>query len=81
VIGIVSQWLARQLCQHCKEPFEADLNSPVIRHLGITAEDLREHKVYEGKGCEVRRQTGYRGRTGLFEMLTMNGETASLIGN
>lgn len=81
VIGIVSQRLARQVCRHCKEPVEADLNSPVMKYLGITTEDLKEHKVYEGKGCDVCRQTGYRGRTGLFEILTMNGEIASLIVN
>lgn len=79
VIGIVSQRLARRVCQHCKEEVEADLNSPVMKYLGVAAEDLQEHKVYQGKGCDVCRQTGYQGRTGLYEILTMSSEVSSLI--
>ncbi len=79
LIGVVSQRLARKVCQNCKEEVAVDLYSPVVKYLGITADEIKQHKLYRGKGCEVCRQTGYRGRIGLYEILTMNGELSSLI--
>jgi len=79
--GAVSQRLARKVCRECGEDIEADLDSPTIKFLGITARDLKEHKLRKGKGCDTCRKTGYRGRVGLYEILTIDDELRALIAN
>ncbi len=79
VVGIIAQRLVRKVCQSCKEPVEADPENPVMKALEITAEDLASHTLYRGKGCEVCRNTGYKGRTGVYEVLKMDKELGSLL--
>jgi len=79
MIGAVNQRLARKVCANCKEEAELDLTGPVARFLGITAEDLADHKIYRGNGCEVCRGTGYKGRTGVYEILRVTKDLASMI--
>jgi type II secretory ATPase GspE/PulE/Tfp pilus assembly ATPase PilB-like protein len=81
LLGAVSQRLARKVCQECGEGIEADTNDPAIRFLGITAWDLKEHTIRRGKGCDRCRRTGYKGRTGLYEILTLTSELRALIVN
>jgi type IV pilus assembly protein PilB len=78
VIGVMAQRLARRLCPDCKEPYvvkEIDL-----RKYGMTITDPdREITIQRKVGCENCRQTGYRGRTGIYEMMVMNAEIAELV--
>ncbi len=79
VIASISQRLARQICPHCKEPYEP--RRDMLLGLGIDP-DAPEHAdtvLYHGTGCDACRGTGYRGRIGLFELMEMNEEIAELI--
>jgi len=64
VSGIIAQRLLRTICQECK--FERVLTREEMAFLEM--ED-KEYTVWEGKGCDECRGTGYKGRTGIFEVL------------
>jgi general secretion pathway protein E len=64
VSGIIAQRLLRTICQECK--FERLLTEDEMVYLGM---EKKEYKVWEGKGCDACRGTGYKGRTGIFEVL------------
>ncbi len=78
VIGILAQRLARKLCTECKEPYEVPAID--LRRFGMNVTDPDEKvTIYRPVGCENCRLTGYRGRTGIHELLNMNAEIAELI--
>jgi type II secretory ATPase GspE/PulE/Tfp pilus assembly ATPase PilB-like protein len=79
VIGATAQRLARRVCQACKTEVPPDPSSPPIKFLGITEDDLRSHTIYRGQGCDTCRKTGYKGRLGIFEVLKIDRELASMI--
>lgn len=62
--GIIAQRLLRSICQECK--FERLLTDEEMTYLDL---EKKEYKVSEGKGCDECRGTGYKGRTGIFEVL------------
>jgi general secretion pathway protein E len=62
--GIIAQRLLRSICQECKA--ETLLTDEEMIYLGL---EKKEYKVWEGKGCDECRGTGYKGRTGIFEVL------------
>ncbi len=62
--GIIAQRLLRSICQECKE--EKLLTDDEMTYLNL---EKKEYKVWEGKGCDACRGTGYKGRTGIFEVL------------
>lgn len=66
VSGIIAQRLVRTICQECK--FDRLLTEREISFLNL---EPREYNVWEGKGCDECRGTGYKGRTGIFEVLEM----------
>ncbi len=76
LILVVAQRLVRVICTNCKE--EAPPDPVVIRRLGLQAKE-GELKVFQGKGCDKCDQTGYRGRIGIYEMLTVTPELTPLI--
>jgi len=69
VIAIMAQRLVRVNCVKCKEPYQPQASE--IRAAGITQEQLAKATFMRGRGCNHCRQTGYRGRQGLFEMMRM----------
>jgi type IV pilus assembly protein PilB len=77
VTGVLAQRLARRLCEHCKElytPTEEEISSARIP-------DEFWHgnrELFRRNGCVRCRQTGYKGRVGIFELLTMNEELSTL---
>jgi len=79
VIGILAQRLARKLCVHCKEPYE--IPAIDLRRFGMTdiADPDKMVTIYRPVGCENCRMTGYRGRTGIHELMIMNAEIAELV--
>ena len=77
--GIVAQRLIRKICEHCKTPFEPSESQ--LMELGLTPEDVKGKQFYYGKGCQRCNNTGYRGRTGIFEIMTFNDEIRELIMN
>lgn len=77
--GIVAQRLVRKICDNCKTEFEP--NEAQLSELGITEEDTKGKKFYYGRGCDKCNKTGYRGRTGIFEIMVFNDEIRNLIMN
>lgn len=75
VRGIVSQRLLRKICPNCKE--ETQPAEHLLDIAGI--KDPSAHHFYKGKGCHVCFGTGYKGRTGVFEILTMNSKLRDAI--
>lgn len=73
VIGIVAQRLVRRICSKCKEVYKPD--PLALKYLGLR-EDM---ELYKGKGCDVCSGTGYKGRVGVYEVLTVNEELRHLI--
>lgn len=73
VIGILAQRLARRICSKCKIPRRP--TEEEIKVLMLGENDI----IYEGKGCEACRHTGYRGRIGIFELLTVDDEIRAMI--
>ena len=77
--GIIGQRLVRRICENCKTPFQP--NESQLSELQLTPEDVKGKKFYYGRGCEKCNNTGYRGRTGIFEIMTFNDEMRDLIMN
>ncbi|MGC8971052.1 MAG: type II secretion system ATPase GspE [bacterium] len=73
VIGILAQRLARRICSRCKVPKQPTEEEMKVLMLGEN--DI----LYEGKGCEACRHTGYKGRIGIFELLIIDDEIRSMI--
>jgi general secretion pathway protein E len=74
VIGIIAQRLVRKICPHCKKVRELSREERDYLQLG-----KQSHLVWEGRGCKECRGTGYKGRTGIFEVLDLNERVKSLI--
>ena len=66
--GVLAQRLVRKICPHCKT--QAKVTDTMADHLAIAGIALEE--VFEGAGCEKCRGTGYSGRLGLYELLSLN---------
>src|SRR5437763_3475334 len=64
LLGVLAQRLVRKVCASCREP--VDLSPEVIRQLGGGGQSVQG---YRGRGCEECATTGYRGRSGIFELL------------
>ena len=78
VQGIMAQRLCRKVCSNCKEPYRVPAN--FLSKFGYKPEDPNAQvTLYEGKGCEECRFKGYKGRVGLYELMTMNEEIAELV--
>jgi general secretion pathway protein E/type IV pilus assembly protein PilB len=70
IIGIVGQRLVRRNCSFCARPSVEPQTA--LDALRITKSDLEDHTLMRGKGCEKCQGTGFKGRTGLFELLVMD---------
>jgi len=77
VRAIMAQRLVRRLCPHCKEPGE--LSETDLRALRIEASQLGEAQVMKPAGCDRCRQTGYRGRLGIFEIFIIDDDVRHMI--
>ena len=77
VIGILAQRLVRNVCNECKEEYIPDEES--LENIGITPEMSSGKKIYKGKGCQDCLNTGYKGRTGIFELMILDDAIKSLI--
>ncbi len=73
--GILAQRLVRVICPACREADTQSMNTEEFRALGID----RQARLYRGRGCENCAQTGFRGRTGIFELLLVTDEIRRMI--
>ncbi|HJZ65432.1 MAG TPA: type IV-A pilus assembly ATPase PilB [Candidatus Acidoferrum sp.] len=74
---ICAQRLVRRICQNCKEVL--DLPPQALIDAGYTPEEAKTTKIYHGKGCTTCNKGGYKGRTGLYEVMEINDELRELI--
>lgn len=74
---VVAQRLLRVLCSFCKE--EAAPSPSLLDQLGVMGVDLSLRKFFKAAGCERCQFSGYHGRTGIFEILTMTPQLKELI--
>ena len=77
VVGILAQRLVRTICPHCKEAYQP--STEVLAEMGLSTTFPPGGTVYRGRGCEQCMDIGYRGRTGIYELLTVDDEVRELI--
>jgi general secretion pathway protein E len=78
VVAVLAQRLIRKVCPDCKKGYQPD-DEELIR-LGVVPGKTKP-TFYRGSGCAACSQTGYRGRTGIHELLVMDDEVRRLIGS
>ena len=76
VIGIIAQRLVRTICPACKQSYSP--SKEVIDDIGVKLPE-GNLKFYKGTGCKVCKNTGYKGRIGIFEMLLLDDKMRDLI--
>jgi type IV pilus assembly protein PilB len=74
---ICAQRLVRRICVNCKE--ELEVPEQALIDAGYTPEEVKTTKIYHGKGCSTCNKGGYKGRTGLYEVMEINDELRELI--
>ena len=67
---VLAQRLARKTCKDCREP-DADVTPKVLEEMGFTPEQASRAKAVKGKGCPKCKDTGYKGRMGIYEVLNV----------
>lgn len=75
-IGVMAQRLVRRVCGECKKPFTP--NEATLADLRLL-ESSDDPVFYMGEGCETCRNTGYKGRVGIYEVMIVNEEIRELI--
>ncbi len=77
VRAVLAQRLVRKLCDKCKQP--ATLSEKELRMLNVDPSQLADANIMGPVGCENCRNTGYRGRAGIFEIFLIDDEVRHLI--
>ncbi|MBI3344500.1 MAG: type II secretion system ATPase GspE [Gammaproteobacteria bacterium] len=75
LVGVLAQRLVRLLCTHCKKPYQA--NAVECGALGVAP--ATPPTLYKAMGCARCNQLGYRGRTGIYEMITVDDKMREMI--
>jgi type IV pilus assembly protein PilB len=76
LIGVLAQRLVREICQHCKTKYKP--TPALLQSIGIK-EAPATLNLYRGTGCRECNHTGYRGRTGIFELMLVTDYMRQLI--
>ena len=76
ILGVLAQRLVRTICPECKESY--DPSDQVLKSLGLRTVPSNL-KLYRGKGCQKCRNTGYRGRVGIFELMLVTDQMRQMI--
>jgi len=77
IIAIIAQRLVRVLCPHCKEVYVPD--EETLANLGLDRSVLQKNTFYRKSGCSLCMQTGFRGRTAIFEIMIVDDEIKKLV--
>jgi type II secretory ATPase GspE/PulE/Tfp pilus assembly ATPase PilB-like protein len=75
LIGVLAQRLVRTICPRCKDEYVPTAEE--VR--GIGADIHKVKKLWKGKGCATCQNTGYQGRTGIYELMLIDDEVRRLI--
>lgn len=88
--GVLAKRLCKRLCTHCKEPYDASAQEydKLFHEYGPASWDIMDlpaygqgFTLYRGRGCDYCRQTGYKGRVALHELLRGSDDMKNLIQN
>lgn len=77
IVGILAQRLVRRICPDCRESYRP--SAEMLREMGLTQAVPADALFHRGKGCPRCMGIGYRGRTGIYELLTMDEEIRDLL--
>jgi type IV pilus assembly protein PilB len=77
IVLILAQRLIRKVCMECREAVK--VHPQLLIDLGIPPDEVKSFPVYKGKGCSLCNNTGYKGRVGLYEVMSMKEEIKELI--
>ena len=77
VEAIVAQRLVRRVCVHCKEEYQP--TEEQLMELELLPEDVRSRVFFRGRGCDHCNNTGYRGRLGIYEIMSFDDEIRDMI--
>ncbi|PIE85784.1 hypothetical protein CSA08_00325 [Candidatus Gracilibacteria bacterium] len=81
---IIAQRLVRKICPYCKEEKkktvqEIAMIKTMMKETGMNIVSFKNIKLFRGKGCEKCNNSGYKGRIGIFEIITLNDELREII--
>lgn len=79
LLAVLSQRLVRTLCVECRVPHQPTEQEGHL--LGLNGENITKVDIYSAKGCPACNYTGYRGRTGIHELLVVNEDIREFIHN
>ncbi len=74
---ICAQRLVRRICKDCAEPVEVPVQTLIEE--GYSPEEAKTVQIMKGKGCATCNKTGYKGRTGLYEVMEVDDEIRELV--
>ncbi|MBA3686489.1 MAG: Flp pilus assembly complex ATPase component TadA [Planctomycetes bacterium] len=74
---ILAQRLVRTICMKCKTPYTP--SEEEVMSLALRGRDISNQRFFYGKGCEFCKNTGYKGRTAIFELLTVDDAVRELV--
>jgi len=67
---VMAQRMVRKVCPNCKQ--EVKIPPETLEMLGLAEDEIKDIKIYQGKGCSECNNTGYSGRTGIFEVMPVS---------
>lgn len=70
IVSVLAQRLLRRVCESCAR--EVQPTPMQLQRLGVSASELHGARFRKGRGCSACKQTGYKGRIGIFELLVLN---------
>jgi len=79
VIGVIAQRLVRVICEKCKEEYTPGKDVLNALNIKTNSKDNAKVKLYRGTGCSFCKNTGYYGRTSIYELIVLDEEIRSLI--
>ena len=75
--AVLAQRLVRRICKECRE--QPVPSTEVLAMLDLTPEDVLDKKFFRGRGCSVCNNSGFKGRTGLFELMIINEQIREMV--
>ncbi|MBN2097551.1 MAG: type II secretion system ATPase GspE [Candidatus Omnitrophica bacterium] len=77
ISAVLAQRLVRTICPECKAPYQPQEQE--LSQLGLSGTEAKTKRFYHGKGCPNCKNTGYKGRTGVFEFFVLDDQIRALI--
>lgn len=77
LLGVLAQRLVRKVCKHCKVEYTPEPD--VLRRIGLREEEIKGRILYRGVGCEKCGGTGYNGRYGIHELLSVDDDIETAV--